>query len=277
MLKVPQTKLRVISPDVGGGFGMKGAVYPEDALVLWASRRCAGRPVKWTSTRSEAFLSDSRPLPGGDGELALDDGKILGLRVERAARHGLACVRRLDGGAAVRAQARAGRLPEFRQCTRPARAVLTNTPPLQPYRGAGRPEATYLIEQLLDKAARTLGIDPIELRRRNFVPPSAMPHKLHSGIAYDSGDFMQVMEESLKLADWNGFAKRAAESKKNGKLRGRGIGYFIEEAAIFNDRMVIRFDPSGTLSMSPALIHTARATKPSMRRWCTNGSASRSS
>ena len=129
----------------------------------------------------------------------------------------------------------------------PARAVLTNTPPLQPYRGAGRPEATYLIEQLLDRAAHLIGIDPIEIRRRNFVPPSAMPHKLHSGIAFDSGEFMRVMDECLKLADWNGFSKRAAESKKNGKLRGRGIGYFIEEAAIFNDRMTIRFDPSGTL------------------------------
>ncbi len=129
------------------------------------------------------------------------------------------------------------------------RAVLTNTPPLQPYRGAGRPEATYLIEQLLDRAARVIGVDPIEIRRRNFVPPSAMPHKLHSGIAFDSGEFMRVMDECLKLADWDGFPKRAAESKKHGKLRGRGIGYFIEEAAIFNDRMVIRFDPSGTLQI----------------------------
>jgi aerobic carbon-monoxide dehydrogenase large subunit len=129
------------------------------------------------------------------------------------------------------------------------KAVLTNTPPLQPYRGAGRPEATYLIEQLLDRAARVIGIDPVEIRRRNFVSPTAMPHKLHSGIAFDSGDFMQVMDECLKLADWNGFASRAAESKKNGKLRGRGVGYFIEEAAIFNDRMVIRFDPGGTVSI----------------------------
>ena len=239
MLKIPENKLRVISPDVGGGFGMKNGGYPEDALVVWASRRCGGRPVKWVSTRSEAFLSDSH---GRDqivtGELALDEhGKILGLRVDALHDMGShvfdasmvvplfalqACTRRLQysGGA----------------CRR--RAVLTNTPPLQPYRGAGRPEATYLIEQLLDRAARVIGVDPIEIRRRNFIPPSAMPHKLHSGIAYDSGDFMRVMDECLKLADWNGFPKRAAESKKNGKLRGRGIGYFIEEAAIFNDRMV---------------------------------------
>ena len=248
VLKVPQIKLRVISPDVGGGFGMKGAVYPEDALVLWASRRCGSRPVKWVSTRSEAFLGDSH---GRDqvvtGELALDEhGKILGMRVD--ALHDMGS-HVFDASMVV---------PLFALKLAPGvynipavhavgRAVLTNTPPLQPYRGAGRPEASYLIEQLLDRAALVIGIDPIELRRRNFIPASAMPHKLHSGIAYDSGEFMRVMDECLKLADWNGFPRRAAESKKEGKLRGRGIGYFVEEAAIFNDRMVIRFDPSGTL------------------------------
>jgi aerobic carbon-monoxide dehydrogenase large subunit len=248
VLKVPQVKLRVISPDVGGGFGMKGAVYPEDALVLWASRRCGGRPVKWVSTRSEAFLGDSH---GRDqvvtGELALDEhGKALGLRVDALHDMGshvfdasmvvpLFALKLAPGVYQIPAVYAAGR------------AVLTNTPPLQPYRGAGRPEATYLIELLLDRAAHVIGIDPIEIRRRNFVPPSAMPHKLHSGIAFDSGEFMRVMDECLKLADWSGFPKRAAESKKNGRLRGRGIGYFIEEAAIFNDRMTIRFDPSGTL------------------------------
>ncbi len=248
VLKVPQIKLRVISPDVGGGFGMKGAVYPEDALVLWASRRCGGRPVKWVSTRSEAFLSDSH---GRDqvvtGELALDErGKILGLRVD--ALHDMGS-HVFDASMVVPlfALKLAPGVYQVPAVLATGRAVLTNTPPLQPYRGAGRPEATYLIEQLLDRAARVIGVDPIEIRRRNFVPPSAMPHKLHSGIAFDSGDFMRVMDECLKIADWSGFPKRAAESKKSGKLRGRGIGYFIEEAAIFNDRMVIRFDPSGTL------------------------------
>ncbi len=250
VLKITENKLRVIAPDVGGGFGMKGAVYPEDALVLWASRRCSGRPVKWVSTRSEAFLSDSH---GRDqvvtGELALDEhGKILGLRVEALHDMGshvfdasmvvpLFALRLAPGVYQIPAVLASGR------------AVLTNTPPLQPYRGAGRPEATYLIEQLLDRAARVIGIDAIEIRRRNFVPAAAMPHKLHSGIAYDSGDFVHVMDECLKLADWNGFGKRAAESKKNGRLRGRGVGYFIEEAAIFNERMVIRFDSSGTLTI----------------------------
>jgi len=200
------------------------------------------------STRSEAFLGDSH---GRDqvvtGEIALDaDGKIVGMRMD--ALHDMGS-HVFDASMVVPlfALKLAPGVYQIPAVYAAARAVLTNTPPLQPYRGAGRPEATYLIELLLDRAAHALGIDPIELRRRNFVPPAAMPHKLHSGIAYDSGEFMRVMDECLKLADWNGFAERAAESKKNGKLRGRGIGYFIEEAAIFNDRMTIRFDPSGTL------------------------------
>jgi carbon-monoxide dehydrogenase large subunit len=248
VLKVPQSKLRVISPDVGGGFGMKGAIYPEDALVLWASRRCGGRPVKWVSTRSEGFLGDSH---GRDqvvtGELALDEhGKILGLRVDALHTMGSHV---FDASIVVPlfALKLAPGVYQIPAVHAMARAVLTNTPPLQPFRGAGRPEAAYLIELLIERAARVLGVDPVEIRRRNFIPPSAMPHKLHSGIAYDSGDFRRVMDDCLKLADWNGFAKRAAESKKNGKLRGRGIGYFIEEAAIFNDRMSIRFDPDGTV------------------------------
>jgi carbon-monoxide dehydrogenase large subunit len=248
VLKVAENKLRVISPDVGGGFGMKNGNYPEDALVCWASRRCNGRPVKWVATRSESFLGDAH---GRDqvvtGELALDEtGKILGMRMN--ALHAMGS--HLFEASIV--------VPLFALKLAPgvynipavhavAQAVLTNTAPMAPYRGAGRPEATFLIEQLMERAARVIGVDPIEIRRRNFIPPSAMPYKLHSGIAYDSGDFMRVMDDCLKLADWNGFPKRAAESKKNGKLRGRGIGYFVEEAAIFNERMVIRFDPSGTL------------------------------
>ena len=250
VLKIPETKLRVISPDVGGGFGMKHGGYPEDALVVWASRHVGGRPVKWVSTRSEALLGDSQ---GRDqvvtGELALDErGKVLGLRVN--ALHAMGS--HVFGASMV--------VPLFAMRLAPGvyqipavhcigKAVFTNTIPLAPYRGAGRPEATYLIEQLLDRAANVIGIDPIEIRRRNFIPSSAMPHKIQTGITYDSGDFVHVMDECLKVADWNGFAKRSAESKKNGKLRGRGIGYFLEEAAVFNDRMVLRFDPSGMLTI----------------------------
>ncbi len=250
VLRIPETKLRVISPDVGGGFGMKHGGYPEDALVVWASRKVGGRPVKWTSTRAEALLGDSQ---GRDqvvtGELALDEnGKILGMRVTALHNMGSHVF-----GAAVVVPLFALRLApgvyQIPAVHAAGRAVLTNTIPLAPYRGAGRPEATYLIEQLLDKAARTLGIDLIEIRRRNFIPAAAMPHKVGTGITYDSGDFVHVMDECLKLADWDGFGKRAAESKKSGKLRGRGIGYFLEEAAVFNDRMVLRFDPSGMLTI----------------------------
>ena len=251
VLKIPETKLRVISPDVGGGFGMKHGGYPEDALVVWASRHVGGRPVKWVSTRSEALLGDSH---GRDqvvtGELALDEhGKILGMRVN--ALHAMGS--HVFGASfvvplfALRLAPGVYQIPAVHAV---GKAVLTNTMPLAPYRGAGRPEATYLIEQLLDRAARVIGIDPVEIRRRNFIPASAMPHKIvHSNMTYDSGDFMHVMDECLKVADWDGFAKRAAESKKNGKLRGRGIGYFLEEAAVFNDRMVLRFDPSGMLTI----------------------------
>ena len=250
VLKVSETKLRVISPDVGGGFGMKHGGYPEDALVVWASRRVGGRPVKWVSTRSEALLGDSQ---GRDqvvtGELAIDErGKVLGLRV-----HALHAMGSHVFGASMVVPLFAMRLaPGVYQV--PAvhcvgKAVFTNTIPLAPYRGAGRPEATYLIEQLLDRAAKIVGIDTIEIRRRNFIPVAAMPHKIQTGITYDSGDFVHVMDECLKVADWSGFGKRAAESKKRGKLRGRGIGYFLEEAAVFNDRMVLRFDPSGMLTI----------------------------
>ena len=250
VLKIPETKLRVISPDVGGGFGMKHGGYPEDALVVWASRHVGGRPVKWVSTRAEALLGDAQ---GRDqivtGELALDEhGKILGMRV--SALHNMGS--HVFGAAVV--------VPLFALRLAPGvyhipavhafgKAVLTNTIPLAPYRGAGRPEATYLIEQLLDRAAQVLGVDPIEIRRRNYIPASAMPYKVGTGITYDSGDFTHVMDECLKLADWDGFKKRAGESKKHGKLRGRGIGYFLEEAAVFNDRMVLRFDPSGMLTI----------------------------
>jgi carbon-monoxide dehydrogenase large subunit len=249
VLKIPETKLRVISPDVGGGFGMKCGGYPEDGLVLWAARRL-GRPVKWTSTRAEALLGDTH---GRDqvvyGELAVDErGKILGLRVNSMHAVGshifgstmvniFFTIKLAPGVYVVPALHAVGK------------GVFTNTGPVHPYRGAGRPEATYLIERLLDRAAGAVGIDPVEIRRRNFIPASQMPHKTATNTTYDSGDFVHVMDECLKLADWSGFAQRAAATKKDGKLRGRGICYFLEEASVFNDRMAIRFDPSGTVTI----------------------------
>lgn len=250
VLKIPETKLRVISPDVGGGFGMKIGGYPEDALVLWASRRCGGRPVKWVSTRSEGFLTDTHGRGQVvTGSLALDErGKILGLRVN--ALHDIGShvfqASLVVPVFALRLSPGAYDIPAVHAV---GRAVFTNTAPMHPYRGAGRPEATYLIERLLDRAARTLRIDPAEIRRRNFIAATAMPHTSRTGITYDSGDFAGVMKECLKLADWNGFSGRAKQSRKAGKLRGRGMAYFIEEAAAFNERMVLRFDPSGALTI----------------------------
>ncbi|HLH70598.1 MAG TPA: xanthine dehydrogenase family protein molybdopterin-binding subunit [Candidatus Dormibacteraeota bacterium] len=249
VLNIPETALRVIGPDVGGGFGMKADAYPEDALVLWASRRC-GRPVKWMATRSESLLTDTH---GRDqvvvGELAFDDaGRILGIRAQ--ALHAL--------GAYV---APAGLVPSvfaLRFIPGPydvqavhlvTRGVFTNTAPLGPYRGAGRPEATYLTERLLDEAAAELGLDPAEIRRRNLIKPDALPYLTATAYTYDSGDFPRVLQRCLELADWDGFPERRAKSERRGLRRGRAITYFIEQGGVFNDRMELRFDPGGTVTI----------------------------
>jgi aerobic carbon-monoxide dehydrogenase large subunit len=246
----PVAKFRVISPDVGGGFGMKGDCYPEDVLVLWASRRLEGAPVKWVSTRAEALMSDCH---GRDqvisAEMALDDGgKVLAVRT-----------RALDSLGAYTAGAQmASVFYGLRLTTGPydigvmhavADAVFTNTAPLVPYRGAGRPEAAYLIERLMDEAALQIGMDPVELRRRNFVKPEQMPYHTQTHYVYDSGEFEQAMTKGLELADWAGFAGRKAQSEQAGRLRGRGLAYFIEEAGIFNERMDLRFDPEGNVAI----------------------------
>ena len=249
VFQIPETKIRVISPDVGGGFGPKGACYPEDALVLWAARR-TGRPVKWTATRAEAILGE---LHGRNQivavELAVDDGgKILGLRS-----HGLHGIGAYTAAACAAPVVFAARLlPSVYQV--PAihlvnKAVFSHTTPVGTYRGAGRPEAIMAIERLLDEAAALVGIDAAEIRRRNLITAGQMPYKTHTGYSYDSGDFPRILDAAIAKADWNGFAKRRAESKRRGKLRGRGIGYLIEEAAVFNERMELRFDPSGNVTV----------------------------
>lgn len=249
VFKIPETKIRVIAHDVGGGFGMKGDTYPEEALVLWASRRCR-RPVKWIPTRSESLQNDDH---GRDqvvyGELALDaNGKILALRA-RAVNGVGACV---TGAAvvpvlyALKLAPNAYRIPAIHVA---ARAVFTNTSPTAPYRGAGRPEAVYLAERLLDQAAVELGIDPVEIRRRNLIPPDAMPYANGTGFVYDSGEFVKAMERGVELADWKGFESRRKASEAKGRRRGRAITYYIEDCGVFNDRMELRFDPSGHLTI----------------------------
>jgi aerobic carbon-monoxide dehydrogenase large subunit len=249
IFNIPETKIRVISPDVGGGFGPKGACYPEDALVLWAAR-VSGRPVKWTATRSEAILGE---LHGRNQivtvEIAVDgDGKILGLRSNGL--HGIGAYTAAACAAPVVFATRL--LPSVYQV--PAihlvnKAVFSHTTPVGTYRGAGRPEAIMAIERLLDEAAAKVGIDAAEIRRRNLITAQQMPYQTRTGYAYDSGDFPRILDVAMDKADWNGFAKRRAESKRRGRLRGRGIGYLIEEAAVFNERMELRFDPGGTVTI----------------------------
>lgn len=245
VLHVPETALRVISPDVGGGFGMKADAYPEDGLVLWAARRC-GRPVKWVPTRGESLATDNH---GRDqrvsAEMALRaDGKILGIRVRSMHAFGAYVV-----SAAVAPLTFAMRfvpgvydVPAFHGVNV---GIFTNTSPTGPYRGAGRPEATYVCERLLDQAAFELGLDAVEIRRRNFIQPDQLPYATQTGFVYDSGDFPNLLDQCLELSDARGYASRREASVSAGLLRGRGIGFFIEQGGVFNDQMTVRFDPSG--------------------------------
>ncbi len=246
---VPENRIRVISPDVGGGFGMKGTCMPDDALVLWAARRC-GRPVKWVSSRSEAMLTDTA---GRDqvvyGEMALDEnGRILGLRARSLNAVGAYFI-----GPAMVMSAFALRFsPEAYDVQAlhvSATGLFTNTSPLGPYRGAGRPEAAYLAERLIEKAAHACGIDPAEIRRRNLIPPSKLPYATPTFYTYDSGEFARVLDQCLAAADWKGYPARRAASEKKGRLRGHAVTYYIEQGGIFNERMDLRFDPSGSLTI----------------------------
>jgi carbon-monoxide dehydrogenase large subunit len=246
---VPESQVRVIAKDVGGGFGMKGDVYPEEALVLWASKKI-GRPVKWISSRSEGLLNDTH---GRDqivtGEMALDkDGKILGVRAHSITPLG----GNVSGAGVIPPMSALSMIPQVYNV--PAlyltgHAVFNNTAPMGPYRGAGRPEATYFTERLIEHAAHAMGIDPVEIRKRNFIASSAMPYTTQTGVTYDSGDFAATMAKCIELADWKGYAARKAASARNGKLRGRGLIYYLETCGIFNDRMELRFDPSGSVTI----------------------------
>src|SRR6516225_4233409 len=246
---VPENRIRVVAPDVGGGFGLKGNPFPDDALVLWASRRLR-RPVKWVASRSESMLTDHC---GREtvyyGELALDEhGKILGLRAKCLFQLGAYFV-----GAALAAGAFSVRfIPEAYDIQTMhilSQGLFTNTSQSGPYRGAGRPEAAYFTERLIEHAARTISMDPAEIRRRNLIPPSKLPYATPTLWNYDSGEFQRLMDKCIEFSDWKGFAARKKASQKNGKLRGRAVSYYIEFGGIFNDRMDLRFDPGGTLTI----------------------------
>ena len=254
VLRVPQSRVRVVTGDVGGSFGMRSGLYPEMALVLWASKRL-GRPVKWTSDRREGFVTDEH---GRDNvsrvELALDaKGAFLALRVAITLNVGAYLTPRSAGPGTNNIGGVAGvyTTPAIHHQTT---GVFTNTTPTGPYRGAGRPEATYAIERVIDLAARELGRDPIALRRQNLIPASAMPFKTGLVFTYDSGDFARGMDLALARADHAGFEKRRAEARTRGRLRGLGVANAIEVAggpytALNPDTAEIRVNPDGSVTV----------------------------
>lgn len=254
IFRIPQHKLRVVSRDVGGGFGMKGSHYPEYMLTLWAARKL-GRPVRWNATRSESFVSDYH---GRDShwsvELALDErGTFLGLRAKVIANVGayLGLSTTLPPANNIGGIAGVYRTPAI--CSE-VTAYFTNTGPMSPYRGAGRPEATYAIETIIDKAADEMGLDRVDIRRRNVIPPSAMPFKTGLVFEYDCGEFEKNIDLALEAADWKGFPARREHSARDGKLRGIGLVNAIEVAAgpfgrPSEEFAEMRFDPGGNLTL----------------------------
>ncbi len=251
IFKIPESKIRVIAGDVGGGFGTKGWQYPEHRLVLLAAKKLR-RPVKWMCERSEAIQADEHARDNvSDAELALDkDGKFLGLRVKTLANVGayISSERNL-----LATFGNVGTLTgtyDIPAAYVTVLAVMANTNGTAPYRGAGRPEATYVIERLIDDAARELGFDPVELRAKNLIPASAMPYKTALNLNYDCGDFPVNQQKALAQADWAGFPARRDEAKARGKLRGIGIANPIEKAAGPGQEFAeIRFHPSGNATL----------------------------
>ncbi len=233
VLHIPENKLRVVAPDVGGGFGSKIYHYAEEAIVTWASAKVR-RPVKWTADRTESFMSDAH---GRDhvstAEMAVDkEGKFLGLRITTLANMG------------AYLSTFAPCVPTYLYATLLAgvyttpviycnvKAVFTNTVPVDAYRGAGRPEATFLLERLVDCIAHDTGLDRVEIRRKNFIPADAFPYQTPVALAYDSGDYQTTLRVALKNADWDGFEARRAAAKSRGKLRGIGISTYLEACGI---------------------------------------------
>ena len=255
-LGLPKEDVRVVVGDVGGGFGMKTGAYPEDIAVAYCAK-LLDRPVKWVSERSEEFLATTH---GRDvdikAELALDEhGKILALRIATLANAGGYAT-----GTTVAIQLLIGpwvqtSVYDIQTIDFDFKAVLTNTAPTGAYRGAGRPETIHTIERLMDEAARQTGIDRIELRRRNFIRPEQMPYTNPMAQTYDTGMFESIMDQGLKLADWQGFDARAAESKKRGKVRGLGIATFLEWTGgnVFEERVTLSVQADGIIEVFSAV------------------------
>jgi carbon-monoxide dehydrogenase large subunit len=257
VLGVTPDKVRVVAEEVGGGFGVRFNAYPEYGALLYAAKKL-GRPVKWIGSRSEVFLGDEQARDiVHSGELALDkDGRILGMRFDYLSNLGaylaftgavvntIGLVNVNCGVYDVQAVHVRGRL------------ALTNTIPTAAYRGAGRPVASYALERLVDEAAREMGMDPAEFRRRNMIPPAKMPYKLVGGFEYDSGDFEAVMNKALSASQWKSFEERRKKSKASGRLRGRGIATYIEMTApggfAPHDQALVNWEADGSITFRTA-------------------------
>ena len=249
LLHVPESRIRVVARDVGGGFGMKGNVYPEEGIVLWAARR-VGRPVKWIPTRSEALLGDAQGRDQNvNAELALDrDGRFLALRWTGS--HNVGAY--IEGAGAIPilfSLKLSSTVYDIPAVAVTSSLVFTNTAPTVPYRGAGRPEAVYIMERLVGQAAREMNIDPAELRKKNLIRPDAYPYETRTGWVYDTGNYAAAMAKCQTLADWDRYPGRRARSEAAGKYRGRSIVYYVDNTGVFNERMELRFDPSGELAI----------------------------
>jgi len=239
ILKVPMDRVRVRVPDVGGGFGMKTMLYPEDAVCAYAARKL-GRPVHWRASRSDEFLAGTHGRDQtNQAELAFDaDGKILGLKVDIVGNVGAygaspgAIIVLAIGPKVITGVYHVPTL-DLR-----SRAVLTHTNLVSAYRGAGRPEAIFLIERLMDQAAAEMHIDPAELRRRNLIPANAMPYTTPMGETFDSGNFANILQRILTHSDWNGYAQRREESRKRGRLRGRALSSFLEWTGVVHEEAI---------------------------------------
>src|SRR5437764_663767 len=249
VLNTTPDKVRVLTGNVGGSFGMKSQVYPEYGPLLLAAKTL-GRPVKWTDERSESFLSDHH---GRDhqrvAELALDkDGRFLAVRLSGTGNAGAYIYPPMPATTnAVKNVIDVYKTPAMEVNSK---VVFTNTTPVGAYRGAGRPEGNYYMERLIDTAAAELGVDRLALRRRNHISPDAMPYKAPSGMSYDSGEFTSLLDRAVAVADWDGFEGRKRESDSRGRLRGRGIASYLEVTAPPSKEMGgIRFDADGGVTM----------------------------
>ena len=268
VFRIPEHKIHVIAGDIGGAFGAKGPQYPEHRLLLWAAKRLR-RPVRWACERSEAILADEHARDNvSEIELALDgEGTFLALRVNTLA--GLGAYLSSDRNLLSTFQSVSAVVGVYAIPAAHVRitGVMTHTNPTAPYRGAGRPEATYLIERIIDDAARELGIDRLALRRKNLIPPGAMPWKTPLAFTYDCGDFATGMDKALELADYAGFAKRREESRQRGKLRGIGIINAIERASSPGlEYAEIRFHPSGSATLAMGSKNQGQGHETSLRQ-----------